>query len=162
MKTWDRVIKDALAMHVHADQYAYFYGAKGERLTIAVMRALMEKEPEYWKRYTDKQIAEIMAFSVDRIGYDCSGFIGKVTGCNTYSGAIWDRCTDKTTPAKGPAGSILWKPGHVGLDIGMGFYLQTGKEGESITMGRISENVIKWEGSGRLSSYIDYTGASDL
>lgn len=161
MKTWDQVIKDALYMHVHKDEYAYFYGAKGQKLTDAVMNALWDAEPEYFRRYTEAEKKKIFKYSRNKTGYDCSGFIAAVTGCNTYSGAIWSRCTRKTTPFLGPAASILWRPGHVGLDIGYGYYLQTGKELESIEMGRISEWLIAWEGSGRLEGYIDYEGATN-
>lgn len=161
MKTWDQVIKDALYYHVHADKYAYFYGAKGELLTLENIQRLIASSPDYFKKYSTEQMNAIISFSIGRVGFDCSGFISRVTGCNLWSGGIWSKCTEKTTPARGPAASILWLPGHVGLDIGYGYYLQTGREGESITLGRLSENVIKWEASGKLTGYIDYKGASE-
>lgn len=163
MKSWRDVIKEGLAMHVHADQYAYFYGAKGQKLTDSVMEALWQAEPEYFKRYDEKQKKAIFKYSRNKIGYDCSGFIGKITGCNTYSGAIWSRCSKKSKNLYlGPAGSILWKPGHVALDIGLGFGIEMGAEGHSVEMFRISENLNRFEGTGQLVTYIDYTGADNL
>lgn len=163
MKTWSEVVKQALQMHVNKDKYAYFYGAKGCKLTLETMQALWESSPSYFKRYTEKQKEEIFRYSLGKIGYDCSGFIGKITGCNTYSGAIWSRCDYKTTPALCVGGSILWKPGHVGLDIGIGgFFIHMAVEGSSVEMGRISNGQVKWESAGRLTGYIDYTGAINI
>ena len=162
MKTWDQVIKDGLYYLLHADRFAYFYGAKGTYLSESAMQALWDAEPSYFRKYSEADKKYIFDYSRGKIGYDCSGFIAKLTGCNTYSGAIWSRCTDKTlNPFEGPAGSILWKPGHVGLDIGYGYYIAFNSEGHSCQLGRISENVIKWEGSGKLSGYIDYEGATN-
>lgn len=159
-KTWDEVIKDALAYHLHKENYAYFYGAKGQVLTDAVMEQLWQSEPDYFKRYSEGQKKMIFDWSRGRVGYDCSGFISAVTGCRSYSGGILAQCRDIITDiSAGVAGSILWLPGHVGLDIGYGYYLQTGKELESIEIGRIKEGAINWQKSGMLTGYIDYTGA---
>lgn len=163
MKTWRDVIKEGLSMHVHADQYAYWYGAKGEKLTDQVMLSLVQQEPAYFSRYSEAELKRLMKWSKNRIGFDCSGFIGKITGCNTYSGAIWSRCSKKSKNLyEGPAGSILWKPGHVALDIGLGFGIEMGAEGHSVEMFRISENLNRFEGTGQLVTYIDYTGADNL
>lgn len=162
MKSWDQVIKEALFMHVHKDEYAYFYGAKGQKLTDAVMNALWDAEPEYFKRYDEKQKKAIFKYSRNKTGYDCSGFIGKITGCNTYSGAIWSRCSKKTANLyAGPAASILWKPGHVALDIGYGFGVEMAAEGSSVEMFRISEQAGRFQQTGQLVTYIDYTGATN-
>ena len=164
MKTWDQVIKDALYYHVHADQYAYFYGAKGVRLTDAEMNYLWNAEKAYFESHypnpEDKK--RIFDWSRGKIGFDCSGFISRVTGCPGNSGSLFERCHGKTTDlASGPAASLLWMPGHIGLDIGYGYYLQTGRECESITMGRISEKTIAWQKTGKLTGWIDYTGATN-
>ncbi len=162
MKMWYEVIKEAERMHVNKDAYAYFYGAKGQVLTDAVMESLWAAEPDYFKRYTAAQKKKIFNYSRGKIGFDCSGFIAKITGCNTYSGAIWEKCREKTTPALGPAGSILWKPGHVSLDIGLGFGIEMGAELSSVEMFRIADHVPKFEASGKLKTFIDYTGATNL
>lgn len=162
MKTWDEVIKDALAIHLHKDKYAYFYGAKGQVLTDSVMEALWQAEPAYFKRYSAAQKKAIFDYSRGKIGYDCSGFVGAVTGCMMYSGAQWDKCTVRSTNlAKGPAGSLLYKPSHVALDIGYGYFLHFPSEMHSCELGRIKENTVPWTGTGMLTGYIDYTGATN-
>lgn len=162
MKSWDQVIKEGLYMLMHADEYAYFYGAKGQKLTESVMEALWNAEPDYFKKYDEKQKKAIFKFSKNKTGFDCSGFIGKLTGCNTYSGAIWSRCSKKTADLfAGPAGSILWKPGHVALDIGYGFGMEMGAEMHTVELFRISEQRGRFQQTGQLVSYIDYTGATN-
>lgn len=162
MKTWDQVIKDALYYLVHKDEYAYFYGAKGQKLTDAEMDRLIAEEPEYWKRYDEATIKKIKKYSKGKTGFDCSGYIARVTGCNTYSGGIWTRCSKKTSDLyAGPAASILWKPGHVSLDIGYGYFLHFPSELHSCEIGRISENIGFFEQTGQLVTYIDYTGATN-
>ena len=162
MKTWDAVIKDALYYLLHKDEYAYFYGAKGQKLTEAEMERLINEEPEYWKRYDADTIKKIKRFSKNKTGFDCSGYIARVTGCNTYSGAIWSRCSKKTKNLyEGPAASILWRPGHVALDIGYGYFLHFPSELHSCEIGRISEMPDFFEGSGQLVTYINYDGATN-
>ena len=162
MKTWDEVIKDALSIHLHKDKYAYFYGAKGQVLTDSVMEAFWQAEPAYFKRYSAAQKKAIFDYSRGKIGYDCSGFVGAVTGCMMYSGAQWDKCTARSTNlANGPAGSLLYKPGHVALDIGYGYYLHFPSEMHSCELGRIKENTVPWTGTGMLTGYIDYTGSTN-
>lgn len=162
MKTWDEVVKAALEIHLHKDQYAYFYGAKGQVLTDAVMNALWNAEPKYFKKYTAAQKKAIFDYSRGKIGLDCSGFTARVTGCNTWSGEQWNRCTNKKTDlALGPAGSLLYFPGHVGLDIGYGYYLHFPSEGKSCELGRFKENTCPWTGTGMLTGYIDYNGATN-
>lgn len=160
-KTWAEVVKKALYMHTHKDDYAYFYGAKGQRLTDSVMEALWAAEPAYFKKYNAAQKKAIFDYSRGKIGYDCSGFIGAVTGCMMWSGAQWDHCDHKTSDlALGPGGSILYRPGHVGLDIGIGgFYLHMPSEMHSVEMGKISDGYVQWTGTGLMSYLIDYTGA---
>lgn len=85
-----------------------------------------------------------------------------VTGCMMYSGAQWDKCTVRSTNlANGPAGSLLYKPSYVALDIGYGYFLHFPSEGHSCELGRIKENTVPWTGTGMLTGYIDYTGATN-
>ncbi len=162
MKTWDQVVKDAMYYLVHKDDYAYFYGAKGERLTDAQMDYLIAAEPEYWKRYDEATVKKIRKYSKGKIGFDCSGFISRVTGCSGYSGSIWQKCSKKSSdPFVGPAASILWKPGHVMLDVGYGYFLHFPSELHSCEIGRISENLDFIQGTGQLVTYINYEGATN-
>ena len=159
MKTWDSVIKQALYMYVHRDQYAYFYGAKGQVLTDSVMQALIDAEPQHFARFTKEELQCIKDFSRNRVGFDCSGYIGYLTGDWSYSGAQISHCRNVTTDlVAGPAGSLLYKYGHIGLDIGYGYFLHMPREGESIIMGKILE--YNWTETGQ-SNYINYEGSDN-
>lgn len=164
MRKWDDVIKDALSMYLHSDQYAYFYGAKGQVLSWDVMNTLWNTYyNSYFKdRYSDKDKADIFSWSYGKVGYDCSGYISKITGCNADSYSIFSKCTGKSTDlSKGVAGSLLWKPSHIGIDIGYGYFLHMGREMHSVEMGRLSEHTVDWQKCGQLSSYIDYEGSNN-
>lgn len=164
MRKWDDVIKDALCKYLHRDEYAYFYGAKGQKLTWAVMENLWNTYyNSYFKeRYSEKDKADIFSFSCGKIGYDCSGFITAITGCSADSYSIFAKCTGKSTDlSKGVAGSLLWKPSHIGIDIGYGYYLHMGREKFSVELGRLNEKTVDWQKCGQLTSYIDYEGSNN-
>ena len=156
---WYDAIKTALYILLHASDYAYFFGAKGQVLTDSVMEALWNAYPNHFSRYTAAEKKRIFNYSRGKIGYDCSGFVGKCVGDMVYSGALIEHCPVKArTIAEGVAGSIVWKQGHVGLDIGYGFYVHFPAELHSCELGRFSENKVPWERSGQHKN-LDYTGA---
>ena len=76
--TYYEVIKKALNMLYHRDEYAYFYGAKGQILTDEVMNTLISLEPAYFSKYTTQELSAYKAFSRGKIGYDCSGFVSEI------------------------------------------------------------------------------------
>lgn len=159
--TYYQVIQNALQILYTKNQYAYFYGAKGQLLTEATMNALIQAEPNYFSQYTKQQLEDIKNFSRGKIGLDCSGFVSYISGEEGYSISLYEHCKVKTTPQLGVEGSLLFttKGGvgrHVGIDIGYGFFLHFPKEGRTCELGRIRDYV--WEHSGQLST-IDYTGA---
>ena len=158
--TYYDVIKNALQMFNDRYKYAYFYGAKGQRLTNATMDALIASEPAYWQKYSKSEIASIKNWSLNKIGYDCSGFINAITGQYNYSTGYYDSCPVKTTPRDGVEGSCLYTTfggtgRHIGIDIGKGFFLHMAKEDQSVTFGKISDYA--WEKSGQIKG-IDYKG----
>ena len=159
MKTWDTAIKKALYMYDHRNNYAYFYGAKGEVLTENAMDILIRMYPNHFKRYTKEQLRQIKNWSLGRIGYDCSGFITVCTGAQGNSAMQINDCHNVSDNlVAGVAGSLLWKPSHVGLDFGYGFFLHMPREGESIILGKISEYA--WEKTGMLNC-INYEGSDN-
>ena len=161
MRTWDEVVKKALEVYLHRDQYAYFYGAKGEKMTDDVMNALIAAEPVFFSRFTPGQIRQFKDFARGKIGLDCSGYVALCTGINTWSGGLWERCYDKETDIyQGVAGSLLWMPGHVGLDIGYGFGLDFPRMGSTCELFRHSEHQRNWAGCGKLEG-VDYEGADN-
>lgn len=163
MISYYKVIQNALHIYYKRDEYCYFYAAKGQRMTDVLMDALIQCEPEYWKRYTPEKIRKIKDFSRGKIGVDCSGFINLCTGQEKYSTAYYEQTLNKTTPANGTEGNLLYTTfggtgRHVGLDIGYGYFLSFDKELETCKFGKIS--AYRWENSGQLSD-VDYTGAKN-
>lgn len=157
MKTWDRIIVKAYEMYVDRSQYAYFYGAKGEVLTENAMDYLIRAYPRHFSQYTAQQLRDIKKFSLGRIGYDCSGFITAVTGIQGNSAMQFNTCVEVSDNlAAGPAGSLLWRPGHIGLDCGFGVFLHMPHEGDSIILGKI--NRYAWEKTGQ-STEINMEGS---
>lgn len=159
--TYYDVIKNAMQMYHDRYKYAYFYGAKGQRLTNRVMDSLIAAEPKYFSKYSDSDMDAIKKYSFNKIGYDCSGFINAITGQTNYSTGYYDSCQVKTTPRDGVEGSCLYTTfggagRHIGIDIGKGFFLHMAKEGQSVTFGKISDYA--WEKSGQLKG-IDYKGS---
>lgn len=161
MKTYYKVIQKALNVMYHRSEYAYFYGAKGQKLTDEVMDALINAEPVYFSQYSPQELNAIKAFSRNKVGLDCSGFITYISDEVGYSVSLYENCKVKTTPFLGVEGSLLFttKGGvgrHVGIDIGYGYFLHFPKEGRTCELGKISD--YGWEKSGQLE-HIDYTGA---
>lgn len=132
---------------------AYLYGAKGQRCTDAVFEQLWAAEPSYFKKYNAQQKAEIKRFCVGKRVMDCSGFINECVGQFNYSTGYWSKAIDKTTPAKGLDGNILYttfggKGRHIGIDIGHGFFMHCPSEGKTLEISVIAD--YPWEGSGRV------------
>lgn len=173
MMRFNKAIQRGLDMYRNRENYAYFYGAKGVILSTAVMDALIAAEPNYFKKYSPEEIAQIKHNSVGKVGYDCSGFTGHCTGDKQWSTGQINNCSKITTPAEGTEGSLLYTTfggtgRHIGLDIGCGFCLDMGYEStdknillkrDSVRLTRISETA--WEKSGQ-TKVMDYTGATNL
>lgn len=149
-KSWFQVIKDAIQMYVDRDKYAYFYGSKGYVLSDSVMNSLWNAEPLYFRRYTAEQKQQIFNNSRGKIGYDCSGFVCKVTGETGYSTEIYNKRTVETSLAEGVAGQFLYTTWggagrHIAIDAGMGFVLDMGYEStdENVRLHRDSVHLYK-------------------
>lgn len=161
--TYYDVIKNALDILANKDNYAYWYGAKGQVLTRRLMDDLVACEPEYFARYTPLQLENLKRWSLGKIGLDCSGFINACTGQENYSTGYYTDTLNKTTPKDGVEGSLLYttwggKGRHVGLDIGYGYSIDFRKEGQSAMLAKIEGRG--WESSGQIKD-IDYTGAKN-
>lgn len=146
-------IAKARELYKNRDKYAYLYGAKGQKCTNAVFEALWDAELNYFKKYTSKQKDAIKSFCLGKTVIDCSGFINLVTGKFMYSTAYINSCKDITTPDKTKDGDLLYttfggKGRHIGLDIGHGFFMHSGKELETISIEVI--DGFGWEKGGRL------------
>lgn len=161
MKTWDEVVKKALEVYLHREEYAYWYGAKGQVMTDSTMNALIAAEPEFFSKFTPYQIRQFKDYARGKIGLDCSGFVALCTGINTWSGGLWEACNERYPSVyDGVAGSLLYMPGHVGLDIGYGYGLDFPRMGATCELFRHKERERSWTGCGKLTG-IDYSGADN-
>lgn len=157
--TWDRLIKNALCMLDHPERYTYCLGAVGELAESPRIKALFEYYYEHG--YKDKigmTYDEWLAINRGKQCFDCSGFLDYVLGHNTHDWSSWtygDMSKNKSL-SEGVAGSVLWKKGHVGLDIGYGRFIHFPNWNRSCEYGRITE--YNWTSS-HLITGIDYEGA---
>lgn len=147
------IISRATDLYSARDSFAYFYGAKGQVLTPALIKELMLVETAYFSKYTKEELEEIYHYSVGKIGIDCSGFINLLTGRVNWSTGYWEESLNKTTPVAGTWGNILYTTfsgtgRHIGIDIGEGRFLHAAKEMHSIEIGFIRDYA--WEGSGQI------------
>lgn len=116
------------------DTIAYWMGAKGEILTYERMRELVAAYPDYFSRYSSDQLESLMWWSAGKMGFDCSGLM---CACfrTPYEMSSWTLREHMavTHPVKEcKAGSILWKPGHVEVDLGFGATGGIRSEGKTI------------------------------
>lgn len=133
------IVKNALNWYMERDNVAYFMGAKGEVLTDARMDELIRWYPDHFAQYDADKIKKIKQFSRGKIGFDCSGLVSKCVGLSGLSSwTLWDKTTNRTTVKNCKAGSLLWRPGHIGIDIGYGYCIDIPIEGQTI---RIIKNT---------------------
>ena len=147
------IISKATEMYLNRNNYAYYYGAKGQRLTDDVMSFLESYYKGYFLKYSAEELEKIHNFSRGKIGYDCSGFIDALTGQNMYSTAYFVNSLNKTSPKDGTWGNILYTTfggtgRHIGIDIGAGRFLHMPREGQSVTYGLIAD--YPWAKSGQI------------
>lgn len=155
------ILKRAFELYTQRDSITYFMGAKMQVLTDELMDELIKS---YWdahfKRYTEAELKKIKDYSRGFIGTDCSGFVGEcVRDKWLYSGALWERCINKTTVKDCKAGSILYRVGHVGLDIGYGYQMDIPIEMQTI---RITKNTLPGFTGGGEWKYCDYSRSTNL
>lgn len=156
--TWDEVVKRALYIYVHRDEYTYCLGASGEKVTDSIVK----NNYEYYRSQNYPGItmpySEWVKVNAGKRAMDCSGFLDYITGKNGHVWSSWsfgDMPKNKSL-VDGVAGSALWKKGHVGIDIGYGYFLHFPNFNRTCEIGKISE--YNWESS-HLITGVDYTGA---
>lgn len=170
---WSEVLKRAWKMYTAREKYVYFYGAKGQILTDALMDALIKAEPAYFARYTKSEIEnEIKPNSRGKIGYDCSGFVGACNDDRQYSyGQTLNGRRTKDIKA-GVHGSMLFTSykstgRHAALDVGYGLVMDMAfestnkniREGKAgIRLYHNDDGTCNFEWSTE-SNTVDYTGA---
>lgn len=174
MVTWAKVlanIHDMVGAQLKALQegrpapYAYLYGGDGRKATAAYVRSLVKQygSAHYDALFarTGKTVDDLIAHVKGKNVFDCSQVILKVSEHDTdmTSTGLINQCKVKMDPKNGLAGSLLWKPGHVGLDIGGGRVFDMPEEFQDLRITRMQE--VQWQTSGQLP-WINYAGSSNM
>lgn len=179
IKTWAHCVRDARLIYLNRDRFAYLYGANGEcPKTLAEARQLVDSlwaaYPEHFQRYvieTGHTRNQLYYHVIGKICYDCSSFVCAVTQSegdifhlrvvqDLNSSMLRNSFTVTTTLAAGLWGQILWKNGHVGLDVGNGLAIDFAAEFVDCREYRFvdPDSPTKFDVSGRVS-WVDYTGS---
>lgn len=122
----------------------YFYGAKISHgiLTEEFVQELHEKLPDL---VTDDYVERArQQGQVGKVNTDCSGLIGAYLGVELSSAqmyAVADQRIVYETYAWLPVGTVLWKPGHVGVFLGKCDGVYRCVEAKGINYGTICSNV---------------------
>lgn len=150
------------ALDVFNDRHntTYCLGASGEKVGSKKIKDLYE----YYKAaYSLKPYSEWLAENEGKRCFDCSGFLDYIfvgEGNHAFSSWEWKNIgIPNESISKGVECSILWKPGHVGLDIGHGFYIHFPNWNRGCEFGKISDNNFTHS---LLCPNVDYTGANNL
>lgn len=172
MIRWEEVIKSALYCVGKQIQgltdgtgpyLVYLYGANFEKADDALVDRLVQTYPVHYKTVLEqkgKTLQQLKDHVRGRFAADCSGFICAITEApvDMSSAGLWKRTLVRTTPVEGPEASLLYKEGHVGLDIGTGYLVEMTAEFEDLRVTKIRSR--DFTGSGRLP-WIDYNGATN-
>lgn len=123
------VIKRALGIFYKRDLYTYALGAQGETIEQYIASGKLSyyypNVPNTVQGFRDN-FSQTAVFV-----YDCSGFVNYCIGKpRTFtSSEYFQRINSDRVQA--PAGSVLVKSGHVGIDVGYGYMLHFPKEGHT-------------------------------
>lgn len=174
-KVWSRVCKDALQTYAHRDDYRYLYGANGERpMTVSEATTLVNNLWSAYPSHFQKTVIdaghtkrELIYRIAGKQCFDCSSYVCAVTQSSYPDFRVVDDhnstgliglCKEVTTPTKGVAGSVLWRQGHVSVDVGYGMCVDFGNEWLDCRLYQIPDG--RFVKSGQLP-WVDYTGSND-
>lgn len=159
MITFDTAIKKAWDVYMNRDKYAYLMGAKGVVIkNRKQFDDIVSWSPEHFSRYSKEQLDEIYNYCLGKTCFDCSGFVYYLTGDYNYSAIQWSHCKQNKSLADGVAGSILYKTGHIGIDLGYGLFMHFPIEMHTAEIGWIRN--YSWTHSG-LHKDINYEGSTN-
>ena len=180
MKTWAHCVRDARLIYINRDRFAYLFGANGEcPKTFAEAQALVNElwsmYPDHFQKYViDKghTKTELIWHIVGKICLDCSAFICYVTQCEASdiyhlkvvtdmnSATLHNSCTIHTSLQAGLWGSLLWKNGHVALDVGNGLAIDFAAEFVDCREYRfIDPDTSTWFADSSPMPWVDYKGS---
>ena len=156
MLSFYKVIERAYGFIANRDSIAYLYGGDGRICTEEYFYQWLLKYP---KRIKEEDVERIKDFTVGKRIFDCSQLVVDCIGSPDMNSLTLIRTCNPVTEdlSAGPEASVLWKPGHVGLDLGAGYALDIPCEGQSVRVRKLSEGG--WKKSGQIWKYVNYTGA---
>ena len=144
--------------------YAYLYGGDGRVADAKYVRSLVK---QYGKAHfnalfkrTGKTVDDLIQHVEGKNVFDCSQAVVYWTDApqDMNSTALINSCALIVPPANGLAGSVLWKPGHVALDVSCGMCVDFGEEFIDMRMYQLRKGL--FEKSGQLP-WVDYRGTLD-
>lgn len=181
-KTWAHCVRDARLIYLHRDKFAYLYGANGEKPTTyaeakALVDSLWAAYPSHFQQYVisaGKTKNQLIYHIIGKICYDCSSFVCAVTQSEgsiynlkvqkDYNSTMLKQAFSKQTSlAEGYWGSVLWKQGHVGMDVGNGLAIDFAAEFVDCREYRFidADSPTKFACSGQVP-WVDYSGAINV
>lgn len=174
---WNKVIQSAIKLYTRRGGATYCLGCSGQTVggvgnnTIRSnflyyydhgYKAQMGKGLKGWNSsMTGEQAWALWSKQWhNHMAFDCSGLIdycinGEQIG-HKYSSYDFGAMPKNESLAAGCAGSVLWKSGHVGLDIGYGALIEIGTWNDTIQLNLISERTFT---SSHKIKGVDYTGS---
>lgn len=171
LSDWDYVRTNAVRVYGDRERWRYVYGGNGEFLATrgaaeAFVRRMWNAYPAHFKATvtgTGHTVDELIDHVTGCRVADCSGLVCLLTQgidpndprtpYDMASGSLISVCHDITTPRTGVCGGMLWRIGHVGLDVGGGYEVEASNEFVDLRLLRISST--KFTKSGRLP-WVDY------
>lgn len=183
MKKWQHFVRDLRLMLMHPQDFGYLYNSNGEILdtydkAYLACKTNWELYPAHFEKYVTQQgykFEDLVEYVKGKKVFDCSSLVLAFSQCegdiydfyvkqDMSSGTIRQKMYDVTSIADGLWGQVLWREGHVGIDIGNGIicddacefvgirqYLWYSQEGYNT--GFVDSGKLPW---------IDYTGSINL
>lgn len=100
-----------------------------------------------------------LSYNAGKMCFDCSGLVCwciGLEGVHKYSSWDFGKMPENESISAGVEMSILWKQGHVSIDIGGGYEMEIGDYNHTIEFGKISDRNFE---KSVLCAGIDYKGA---
>lgn len=161
MKRWSDIISSALGVLQHAEKYTYCLGCTGQLAESDFVKNQFTYYYEHgYKDAIGMNYEEWLDRNRGKYCFDCSGFIDALIEAagHVYSSWNFGEMKAQASVQEGVAGSVLWKKGHVGLDIGYGWYLHFPYWNRSCELGYIP--IANWEKSCLIDG-VDYSGSNN-
>ena len=183
MKKWQHFVRDLRLMMLEKDNFDYLYNSNGEILdTYDKAYKLCKQNWELYPAHFEKYVtAKGYKFEdlVERVKgkkvFDCSSLVLAFSQCegdiydfyvkqDMSSWGIRNKMIDLTSIPDGLWGQVLWREGHVGIDVGNGLIVDDACEFVGMREYRFDSPTAfatAFTDSGKLP-WIDYTGSINL